>query len=201
VLILCALSNQAFKNCTTGDFNLSQESLTSPAMTDILMSLSDTDPNFFVELSKDPRKVQPLDPKLSWQGGSTFIDNTTPDPAILGLDGAEPAFPPVDDDDENISTADIITHVIEGKHPSHYLERDGQLVRVVTEAEHADNLPNNELEEAGPTSNSESGSGSDFEEPEDDKQSLLFPTVTQGRSVRVRKPRNLSHLNRFWNDY
>jgi hypothetical protein len=103
-------------------------------------------------------------------------------------------------DDENIPTADIITHVIEGKHPPHYLERDGQLVTVVTEAEREDNLPDNELEEAGSTSNSESGSGSDFEEPDDDKPSSLFPTVTQGRSVRVRKPRDLSYLNRFWDD-
>jgi len=171
-------------------------------MTDILMSLPDTDPKFFVELSKDPRKVQPLDPKLSRQEVSAFIDSTTPDtdPAVLGLDGAEPPFPPTDDDDENIPTADIITHVIEGKHPSHYLERDGQLVSVVTEAERADNLLDNEFEEVGSTSNSESGSGSDFEELEDDKGPLLFPTVTQGRSVCVRKPRDLSYLNRFWDD-
>ena len=157
-------------------------------MTDILMSLPDTDPKFFAELSKDPCKVQPLDPKLSRQEGSAFLYSMTPDtgPAILGSDGAEPPFPLIDDDDdENIPTTNIITHVIEGKHPPHYLERDGQLVTVVTEAKHEDNLPDNELEEVGSTSNSESGSGSDFEEPDDDKPSSLFPTVTQGRSIHV----------------
>ena len=56
-------------------------------------------------------------------------------------------------------------------------------ISVVTEAERVDNLLDNELEE-----------------PDDDKPSSLFPTVTQGRSVRVQKPRDLSYLNRFWDD-
>ena len=50
---------------------------------------------------------------------------------------------------------------------------------------------------------SDSGSGSDFVEPEGDGPEgsvSLIPTVTQGRSVRIRRQRDLVHLNRFWND-
>ena len=120
---------------------------------------------------------------------------------ILGLDDEEPPFPSTDNDDENIPTADIITHITEGKHASNYLEKDGCSVSVATEGERADSLPEDELEAAaGLSSNSDSGSGSNFEEPENDKPSSLIPTVTQGQSVRVQKPRDLSYLNWFWDD-
>ena len=72
---------------------------------------------------------------------------------------------------------------------------------VATEAERADSLPKDELEAAaGLSSNSDSGSGLNFEEPENDKPSSLIPTVTQGQSVHVQKPRDLSYLNQFWDD-
>jgi hypothetical protein len=143
------------------------------------MSLPDTDPKFFAELSKDPCKVQPLDLKLSRQHATPFTHSSIHNTELtsLGSDDMEPPFPSIDDDDENIPTADIIAHITEGRQLSNYL------VSVATEAECADNLPEDELEE--PTSTSDSGSGSDFKESEDDELSLLIPTITQGQSAHV----------------
>jgi hypothetical protein len=179
-------------------------------MSDLLISLPDTDPRFFAELSKDPRKVQPPDPKLLRQHGVGLRDDPTHslDLDLVNEDDAEPPFPFIGDDDENIPTTDVIEHITNGMHASNYLEKDGNLVSTVTEAERIDDLPEDELDIPGsddeaaldPDSDSNSDSGSDFEEPEDIKPSSLIPTVTQGRSVRVRRQRDLAHLNRFWED-
>ena len=130
------------------------------------------------------------------------------DPHILDVGDAEPPFSFIGDDDENIPTAEIIDHITNGKHTLDCLEKDGQLVSVITEAERIDDLPEDELEFDGEAalnsdSASDSGSGSDFVEPEGDGPEVsvsLIPTVTQGRSVRIRRQRDLVHLNRFWND-
>jgi hypothetical protein len=156
-------------------------------MADLLVSLPDTDPKFFAELSKDPRKVQPLDPKLLRQQGVDSLDGPTNTTVVdLGHGAVEPPFPFIGNADENVPTADIIDHVLNGIHASDYRENDGYLLSVVTEAECIDNIDipkdDDEVTVESDTA-SDPGSGSDYDEPGGDVpsgSSLLIPTVTQG---------------------
>ena len=56
--------------------------------------LPETDPEFFIELWKDPRKVQPLNPKLLRRQGGDFLNdpahNNNLDDVDLDVDHGAP---------------------------------------------------------------------------------------------------------------
>jgi hypothetical protein len=122
-------------------------------MLDVLMSLPETDPKFFDELSKDPRKTPAYNPRCSRAVPESVLSAAQQDAH------EELPFYMVDDDDENIPTTDIIDHLVSGgEHSVDYIEQDGCLVTASFQAERSEDISSKEMEEADDLDNNSSGS-------------------------------------------
>lgn len=193
-------------------------------MLERLLTLEKTNPILHKKLSADPRKVVASHPKKSRTrkaaavtGSQGKVKSTAAKPVnkdfIVDLEEFEPEElePPFNDnnteDDENIPTATIIAHIVSGgQEQDGYIEQDGRLITATTEADRVDDITEAELEDASDDELAiDSDDNFDPEASKSDKESVeslslpsIYPTVTQGRSKRVRKATDLNHIHRFW---
>jgi hypothetical protein len=116
VAFFVKISTQAFQLCHSGDFNLSQESPTSPVALQSLLQLLTANPDLWAELSqpcshplatpqKKCRNKKLSDPVKHTQSSRDMV---------ICDDVTESRFSDSPDDDSNILLADLIQHALTG---------------------------------------------------------------------------------------